>query len=125
MKNGRYVNEDSNQVCWYLNDQLHREDGPALENSDGTKEWYLNDQLHREDGPALELASGNKSWWINGKRHREDGPAIELASGTKSWFLNGEQLTESEFNQWLMKKELNEKLHATFEPRPTEKRLKI
>ena len=23
--------------------------------ADGTKEWYLNDKLHREDGPAIEL----------------------------------------------------------------------
>ena len=29
---------------WYLNDQRHREDGPAIEWSDGTKYWYLNGQ---------------------------------------------------------------------------------
>jgi len=32
----------------------------------GTKSWYLNDQLHREDGPAAEYASGNKEWYLNG-----------------------------------------------------------
>lgn len=27
---------------WWLNEELHREDGPAIEWLDGTKEWYLN-----------------------------------------------------------------------------------
>jgi hypothetical protein len=27
---------------WYLNGELHREDGPAAEYSDGKKYWYLN-----------------------------------------------------------------------------------
>jgi len=30
------------------NGQLHREDGPAVEHSDGTKEWYLNDKKYTE-----------------------------------------------------------------------------
>ena len=34
--------------------------------ADGTKEWYLNGQLHREDGPAIERVDGYKSWWLNG-----------------------------------------------------------
>jgi hypothetical protein len=52
---------------WYLNDKLHREDGPAVEHISGTKEWYLNDQLHREEGPAIEHTDGTKSWWLNNK----------------------------------------------------------
>ena len=32
----------------------------------GSKEWYLNDQRHREDGPAIERANGRKSWYLNG-----------------------------------------------------------
>jgi len=78
--------------------QLHREDGPAVERTDGTKAWYLNGKRHREDGPAIEDADGYKSWYLNGKRHREDGPAIEFANGTKAWYLDGEEFTEEEFN---------------------------
>ena len=37
----------------------------------GDKYWYLNDKLHREDGPALEFASGNKSWYLNGEKVTE------------------------------------------------------
>ena len=66
--------------------------------SNGTKIWYLNEKLHREDGPAIEYSDGGKSWYINGKRHREDGPAIDDIDGYKAWYLNDEELTESQFN---------------------------
>ena len=71
--------------------------------ANGTKRWYLNDELHREDGPAIERANGDKHWYLNGERHREDGPAVELADGTKYWLLNGNELTEAEFNKKLKK----------------------
>jgi hypothetical protein len=62
----------------------------------GSKFWYLNDELHREAGPAIEYPSGTKEWFLNGKRHREDGPAIEYPSGDKYWYLNGKYVTEEE-----------------------------
>ena len=62
----------------------------------GTREWYLNDKLHREDGPAIELANGTKAWCLNGDLHREDGPAIEYPGGTKEWWLNDVKVTESD-----------------------------
>ena len=83
---------------WYFNGQLHREDGPAIEQANGFRSWYVNGKLHREDGPALEMADGVRSWWINGERHRLDGPAVEMANGSRKWYLNGKQLTEAEFN---------------------------
>jgi len=62
MKNGKHI--DDNENSWYYkNNKLHREDGPAYENSNGFKIWYLNDKLHREDGPAIEHSNGNKEWW--------------------------------------------------------------
>jgi len=99
------VNEDGSKT-WYLNDELHREDGPAIENANGDKRWYLNGQLHREDGPSCEWANGDKSWLLNGQLHREDGPAVEYSSGDKLWYLNGEELTEEEFNNRTQTKEL-------------------
>ena len=62
----------------------------------GEKYWYLNDNLHREDGPAYEGYDGSKEWCLNGKLHREDGPACEYADGTKYWYLKGERVTEEE-----------------------------
>ena len=63
----------------------------------GTKEWFLNGDLHREDGPAIEGTYGTKHWYLNGKRHREDGPASERANGDKYWYLNGEYHREEEY----------------------------
>jgi hypothetical protein len=63
---------------WYKNGLLHREDGPAIERSNGTKFWYIKDNLYREDGPAVESnkisewfqygANGIVEHWVNGKK---------------------------------------------------------
>ena len=66
--------------------------------NDGSKEWFLNDNLHREDGPAVEWTSGTKSWYLNGRFHREDGPAVEYINGDKYWYIDGKELSEEEFN---------------------------
>ena len=66
----------------------------------GSRFYYNSaDQLHRENGPAVEYAGGTKEWCQNSQRHRIDGPAIEFASGHKHWYINGVRLTEAEFNQ--------------------------
>jgi hypothetical protein len=84
---------------WYLNGNLHREDGPAIEYVNGSRFWYLNGNLHREDGPAVEYADGTLRWYLNDNLHREDGPAIEYADGSREWWLNDEGYTEKEFNK--------------------------
>ena len=89
---------------WYLNGELHREDGPAIEYVDFYRAWYINDKRHREDGPAVEYTSGAKYWYKNGLKHREDGPAVECSTGAKYWYLNGEQLTKEEFNNKMSNK---------------------
>jgi hypothetical protein len=96
------VDEDKTKR-WYLNDKLHREDGPAIEWANGSKRWYLNGNLHRVDGPAIEYVDGTKYWCLNGKLHREDGPAIECADGSKFWYLEGKELIEEEFNAKIKK----------------------
>ena len=70
----------------------------------GTKRWYLNDKLHREDGPAIEYYDGSKCWYLNDKRHRTDGPAIEYADGRKRWFLNDKEYTEANWRKRVQKK---------------------
>jgi hypothetical protein len=57
MINGPYIS----------NGKYHREDGPAVEFSDGYKFWYLHGKLHREDGPAIDWAA-SKEFWINGTK---------------------------------------------------------
>jgi hypothetical protein len=94
---------------WYLNGQLHRDDGPAFESIYGDKWWYLNGKKHRDDGPAVELKNGGKYWFFNGQRHRIDGPAIEHFNGDKSWFLNGFNYPQEE---WFEKLSDEDKLKA-------------
>ena len=84
---------------WSLNGQIHREDGPAVEWSDGYKEWWLNSKLHRENGPAIEWPDGTKLWYKYNKLHREDGPAVEYSDGDKEWWLNGQKLTKEEWEK--------------------------
>jgi len=89
----------SDSTVWYnLKDQLHREDGPAVNHENCYKAYYINDKLHREDGPAVEDANGYKAYYINDKLHREDGPAVEYANGSKYYYIDGKELTEDEFN---------------------------
>ena len=95
-----HIDEDGDK--YYYSDKemtvLHREDGPAIEYTDGSKSWYIDGKCHREDGPAIEWVSGTKEWCVDGKRHREDGPAIEYTNGGKSWYIDGKKLTEEQFN---------------------------
>jgi hypothetical protein len=88
----------------YLDDEsnLHREDGPAIEYDDGSKEWYQHGKLHRLDGPAVEWADGGKCWYQNDKLHRLDGPAIDLKSGSKRWYFHGKRIychSQEEFEE--------------------------
>ena len=64
----------------------------TTENNGHTKKWWLRDQLHREDGPAIECSNGAKFWFRNGKRHREDGPAVIENCGNMEWWIDGKRI---------------------------------
>jgi hypothetical protein len=85
MKVRRRYNSKSGDVYYTVgySKVYHREDGPAVEWTDGTKEWYRNDILHREDGPAIEYTDGKTSWYKHGIRFLNK----------EAWF---ESLTEKE-----------------------------
>lgn len=72
---------------------IHREDGPAIIYSNGTKKWFKHGKLHRDDGPAIEWHNGGKEWWHEGQYHRLDGPALIHSTakmGFKDeWWING------------------------------------
>ena len=65
--------------------------------SEGSKSWYIDGNLHRVDGPAIEWADGSKFWYKDDNLHRVDGPAVEWASGSKDWYIDGEP-TKGETN---------------------------
>ncbi len=85
-----HVVDPNGTQSWWLNNQLHRVDGPAKIDSDGSEYWFKNDKLHREDGPAvINKFRGEQEWRINGKLHREDGPAYIRDDGYQEWYLYG------------------------------------
>ena len=69
----------------------------------GGKGWYLNNKLHRTDGPAYVWAHGAKGWYLNHMLHRTDGPAYVDADGRKFWYLNDDQLSKAEWEQEVQK----------------------
>ena len=92
--------DDLGNSHWYKGAKctvLHRENGPAVDCTNGHKEWWQNDQLHRIDGPAIEWRDGDKRWFQNGQRHRIDGPAVMYANGSKAWYINDNAMSEAEF----------------------------
>ena len=86
-----------------LGGAFHRDNGPAIEYTNGNKYWYMNGKIHREDGPAVEYTNGSKYWYMNGKLHRDNGPAIEFANGDKEWWVNGKNYSEQSFNNYIKK----------------------
>ena len=115
--------EDSTTVVWFnLDDEAHREDGPAhirypsirKGGENGLLEiWYKNGKIHREDGPALICEGGSyknlktgeisskyspvKTWYLNGEEHKSDGPAKVEGEGNgwrRTWFEFGKKIKE-------------------------------
>jgi hypothetical protein len=76
--------------------QLHRDDGPAVICTDGSKYWYKDGLQHREGGPAVTWQPhGSQLWIVEGKRHRLDGPAEHFGdSGTKKWYIEDREIND-------------------------------
>lgn len=110
MKNGLHIDEYGNQE-WYLNDQIHRDDAPAVIDKDGTQKWYQWGKLHRTDGPAIVQTKTHKHWFKNGLRHRENGPAL-IIYGRKFWYINGIELSKQEFEKYTIQEKIKKNLES-------------
>jgi hypothetical protein len=93
--------------AWYdANDELHRENGPALVEYDhrgrlSSQHWYYAGMMHREGGPAETYYSqltgrlDAKVWFSGGMLHRSRGPAHILfnqftgAVNIEMWYQEG------------------------------------
>jgi hypothetical protein len=80
---GYYSNGQKHYEFYYLNDKLHRENGPARQYwyENGKKcyeDYHLDNKYHREDGPACQY------WYENGKKCYED------------YYLNGKKVSKEE-----------------------------
>ena len=46
--------------------------GYTVRVNEESTEWFLNGLLHREDGPAYVDANGSKVWYLNGEELTEE-----------------------------------------------------
>ena len=62
----------------------------------GIKRYFIKGTniYHRDDGPAVEYTNGDKYWIQYGKRHRLDGPAIEFSNGRKEFWINDKRIKD-------------------------------
>jgi hypothetical protein len=103
MENYNRIEKNKIGIYYYLNNELHRIDGPAIECYNGDKVWYQNGLCHRLDGPAREY-NVYKEWYQNGLLHRLDGSAIECVDGKKYWFFEGKYIdcnSQEEFERYI------------------------
>ena len=62
---------DNGDIYWYLNCELHREDGPAIEEADGYKAWFLNgNRLSEEEFNQRKDSCVGKVVEIDGKKYK-------------------------------------------------------
>lgn len=70
--------------------QLHSEnDVPTVRYGIGSLRWYKNGLLHRDNGPATIDYDGSCCWFQNGLLHRDNEPAVIFYFGTELYYRNG------------------------------------
>ncbi len=99
------IKKGKNYKEYYLNDKMHREFGPASMH-DGSTYWFKNGIIHRDNGPAIEYSEGKKVWIVNGRTHREDGPAITFFN-SEEWFIDGKRFESDKYLINLIKYKMN------------------
>ncbi len=87
---GPAVIESNGSQWWFRHGEIHRDDGPAMIYSVGRLEWCQYGEYHRDDGPARIHVDGTQEWYQHGKLHRDDGPAVIYANGAQEWYQHGD-----------------------------------
>ena len=64
----RFVLGSGSIVYLDENEDYHREDGPAVINSNGSEYWYIHGCHMRLDGPSVITDGGSEHWEYKGKR---------------------------------------------------------
>lgn len=72
--------------------------------------WYYDGELHREDGPAIDWSDGSQFWFKHGKLHRLEGPAVISSIHGTGWYIEGIKYTQEDFKKYLKSKELKDGL---------------
>ena len=75
LADGIYIYEwDINyyQIEYFKDGLFHRDDGPAVVESNGSQAWYQYGEYHRNDGPAIIYPNGFQAWYQHGKIVQEE-----------------------------------------------------
>lgn len=115
-----YDNGKMKSVIWFnKNDEIHREDGPAVINyfTNGKVHYQIylvNNVRHRIDGPSYSRFDDvgfikTQEYYKNNVRHRHNGPAILSKNSRRvhvNFFYNGVQY-KSQVNKWIKDNNFN------------------
>ncbi len=84
----------------------------GLIKENGCDKWYVNDKLHRLDGPAIESQDGLNSWYVHGKyvgeeisifvTNRKTGEKVKETE----YILNGVSVKKAMFLSMVLEKSL-------------------
>jgi hypothetical protein len=92
INNIKYHKYDDGCEFWYMNDQYHRDNGPAIVHPDGSELYYYHGMKHRLDGPAVVYPDGYRAYYVDNNRHRLDGPAVIYVGGSEEYWEYGERV---------------------------------
>lgn len=96
---GGVIEFSNSQKLYKTNGVLHRVDGPAVVDDNGSYKWFQHGLPHREGGPAIEDIWGLQRWMMFGLRHRSDGPAYSV-NHTRMFFIFDEYVRHHQFLHW-------------------------
>ncbi len=97
LEDGKTLIVDGNLEGWYVVfdcDWMIFKQGNRkceLNIEEGTTLWRQDEELHRENDPAVTWGDGSKFWYQHGKYHRDDGPAV-IWKDTEEWWSYGKRL---------------------------------
>ena len=82
---------------WFKQNEISRDNGPAIVDLPYYRAWWLDGKPHRVGGPVYIWGDGLREWFENGERHNISGPAVIYPDGTVEYWISGKQLSEYEF----------------------------
>jgi len=76
-------------ITVYCNNDYYEEfDTGAILCRTNTGTYYRGHLIHREDGPAVEYSNGSKYWYLNGKEYSEQEYLNIISLKSKSRILD-------------------------------------
>lgn len=88
--------------------QLHNDEGPAVEFISGVKEWFYRGMRHNSHGPAIIEATGTLYYYLYDKTHRIDGPAIIWSDGDIEYWIEGNPIEIKDYPKAVLEYKLKQ-----------------